>query len=71
MSEIPVIHQDKCNGCGLCISVCLCNSLVLSENVISFVRKGDCGWCTWCEAVCPTGAISCPFEIVVEERQAT
>ena len=68
MSETPVIDREKCNGCGLCISVCLCKSLVLSGNVITFVEKGNCGWCTWCEAVCPTGAINCPFEIVIEER---
>ena len=68
MSEIPVIDPEKCDGCGLCVSVCLCKSLVLSGNVITFVNTGNCGWCTWCEAVCPKGAISCPFEIVVEER---
>lgn len=68
MSVIPVIDRGKCNGCGLCISVCLCKSLVLSGNLITFVEAGDCGWCTWCEAVCPTGAINCPFEIVVEQR---
>jgi len=25
-----------------------------------------CDWCTDYEAVCPTGAISCPFDIVIE-----
>jgi len=68
MYEMPVIDQVKCNGCGLCINVCSCRSLVLFENVITFVQAGECGWCTLCEAVCPTGAISCPFEIVIEER---
>ncbi|MBA7655404.1 hypothetical protein ES703_63308 [subsurface metagenome] len=28
----------------------------------------DCGWCLQCEIVCPTGAIACPFEIVIEEK---
>jgi len=68
MSEIPVIDQERCNGCGLCITVCSCKSLVLVGNVIAFIETGKCGWCTWCEAVCPTGAINCPFEIIIEER---
>jgi MinD superfamily P-loop ATPase len=68
MIEIPIIDQDRCNGCGLCVNVCSCGSLVLFENVITFVESGRCGWCTLCEAVCPTGAICCPFEIVLEAR---
>jgi MinD superfamily P-loop ATPase len=66
--EIPIIDQDMCNGCGLCVNVCSCNSLVLFEDVITFVQTGRCGWCTMCEAVCPTGAIVCPYEIVFEQR---
>ena len=68
MSDIPVIDQERCNGCGLCITVCACKSLVLVGNVIAFIETGNCGWCTWCEAVCPTGAINCPFEVIIEER---
>ena len=68
MTEMPVIELEKCNGCGLCTSVCRCNALVLVNNIIAIVETGECGWCTLCEAVCPTGAISCPFEIVIEER---
>ncbi len=68
MSDIPIIDQGKCNGCGLCIAVCACKSLVLVGNVIAFIETGNCGWCTLCEAVCPKGAINCPFEIVIEER---
>ena len=34
------------------------------------IKKKECHqcsrWCNLCEAVCPTGAISCPFEIVIE-----
>jgi ferredoxin len=67
MIEMPVIFQDKCNGCGLCVNVCSSNSLVLYENVITFIEAGVCGWCAMCEAVCPTGAINCPYEIVFEE----
>ena len=69
MIEMPVVDQEKCNGCGLCISVCYCNALRLAGNVVTIVETEECGWCTECEAVCPTGAITCPFEIVVEPRR--
>ncbi len=66
MTEMPQIDQKKCNGCGLCISVCLCKALVMSQNVVTAIETDDCGWCLQCEAVCPTGAIAFPFEIVIE-----
>jgi MinD superfamily P-loop ATPase len=67
LSLMPVIILEKCNGCGLCVSVCRCNALVVVNNVITALDVDDCGWCTQCEAVCPTGAITCPFEIIIEE----
>ncbi len=67
-TEMPVIDQEKCNGCKLCINVCSCNAIVAVENVVTFINTEDCGWCLQCEAVCPTGAIAAPFEIVIEER---
>ena len=64
--EMPVVDKEKCNGCGLCVSVCYCNALVLVGSVVTVVETEECGWCTECEAVCPSRAISCPFEIVIE-----
>jgi MinD superfamily P-loop ATPase len=67
MNEVPVIESEKCDGCGLCLSVCQCGGLVMVDNVITVVATTECDWCTECEAVCPTGAISCAFEIVIEQ----
>jgi MinD superfamily P-loop ATPase len=67
MAEMPVIDRGKCNGCGLCVSVCRCLALVLVDDVITVIETEECGWCTQCELVCPTGAVVCPFEIVIEE----
>ncbi len=67
MIEMPLIDRGKCNGCGICISVCRCNALVLVDNVVVIIETEECHWCLQCEDVCPTGAIVCPFEIVVEE----
>jgi MinD superfamily P-loop ATPase len=68
MIEMPVLDVEKCNGCGLCVSVCLCGALVMVGGVVTIVATQECSWCTLCEAVCRTGALTCPFEIVVEER---
>ena len=68
MTEMPVIDLEKCDGCGLCISVCSCHGLALVENVATVIETEECSWCTQCEVVCPTGAIACPFEIVIEEH---
>jgi len=63
--EMPWVDVAKCNGCGLCVGVCQHQGLVLVGNVIQVVEREDCDWCTLCEAVCPTGAIHCPYEIVI------
>jgi len=67
MVEMPVIVAQKCDGCGLCVGVCHCNALAIINNIIAIIETVECDWCTDCELVCPTGAISCPFEIVIQE----
>ncbi|MFC1941670.1 4Fe-4S binding protein [Chloroflexota bacterium] len=67
MSEMPLIDGEKCQGCGLCVSVCSCGALVLVNKIVSVIEVKECHWCTMCELVCPNGAISCPFDIVIEE----
>lgn len=67
MIEMPFVDPRKCNGCGLCVSVCHCNALKLVDNVITICETDKCGWCAQCEAACPLGAISCAYEIVCEE----
>jgi epoxyqueuosine reductase QueG len=49
------------------VITCRCEALVLVEDIITVVETEECGYCTECEAVCPTGAIRCPYEIVIEE----
>ena len=66
MAEMPLIDTTRCNGCGLCVSVCSCGALVLVDNIITIIETEECDWCTICEYVCSTEALVCPFEIVLE-----
>ncbi len=69
MSDMPVIDRVKCDNCGLCVGVCTCKSLVVVAGMVTIIESEEWDWGTICEAVGPTGAISCAFEIVIEEYQ--
>ncbi|MFC1846087.1 MEDS domain-containing protein [Chloroflexota bacterium] len=62
--NLPTLKVDECDGCGLCISVCHNDALYLINNRVKFKENAACDWCTDCETVCPTNAITCPFQIV-------
>jgi len=74
---MPRLNEQLCSRCGLCISACPCGSVELAEERVVFAcpeackskpnAACDCG-CV-CEEVCPTGAISVAFEIVLGEEQ--
>lgn len=68
MSESPAIDPGKCDGCGLCVSVCHLDGLAVIESIVVITGRADCDWCADCEMVCPNEAITCPFEIVILER---
>ena len=68
---LPAIYPDKCNGCGDCISVCSSGMLYLINDRIALKKTGECDWCTYCEAVCLSHAILCPFEITLVDPTGT
>ena len=71
--KMPIIDETKCDRCGLCVSICKCGILVMENNTVKVVEVLNCGRCTkicnMCELVCPNGAISCCFEIVLEDER--
>ncbi len=71
MVVMPVVNQAKCNGCGLCIDVCGLKAIVRVGSKVTVIEMEKCSWCIQCEIVCPTGAITCPYEIVFEEHPKT
>jgi len=34
---MPIVNQEKCNQCGLCVSVCTCGAIVTIENKITII----------------------------------
>ena len=79
---LPQVNEGLCSRCGLCIEACPCGSAELQEEGVLFscpevctTTVGDsCNCSCLCEEVCPTGAISCAFDIVLgggEEAKPT
>ena len=66
MLDMPQIDHEKCQGCGTCVSVCHCGAIVIVGGKATIIATQTCGWCTVCEALCPHGALTCPYEIVLE-----
>jgi formate hydrogenlyase subunit 6/NADH:ubiquinone oxidoreductase subunit I len=69
---LPQLDETLCNLCGLCVEACPCHAVKLGERGPIFdcpevcPETGAPEVCCLCEEVCPTGAITCAFEIVLE-----
>ncbi|RLE82545.1 MAG: ferredoxin [Thermoprotei archaeon] len=53
----PVVDEEKCIGCGTCVSVCPVGVYELSEGKAKVVNPDACVGCKACEAQCPVNAI--------------
>lgn len=67
----PVVHVDKCIGCGECALVCPVEAIHL-ENNKSIVDRKKCIGCASCLAACPVMAMFIDFEAgdQVQEKMA-
>lgn len=54
-----IIYEEKCKGCGLCVSVCKDFSLELENEKVRISSDSifGCIACGHCMAICPNGAI--------------
>jgi ferredoxin len=62
--QIIKIDEDKCDGCGLCVSACHEGAIGLVDGKAKLLRDDYCDGLGNCLPVCPTEAIS------FEEREA-
>lgn len=62
--KIIHIDEEKCNGCGLCFSVCHEGAIDIIDGKAKLVRENFCDGFGDCLPGCPTGAIT------FEEREA-
>lgn len=64
--NIILIDEDKCNGCGDCISSCAESALEIVNGKAKLVRDIYCDGLGACLGTCPTGALT----IVQREAEA-
>jgi 2-oxoglutarate ferredoxin oxidoreductase subunit delta len=71
------IDEDRCKGCGLCVSVCPKKVLEISEAVntrgyfpVYQARPDDCNFCALCCVMCPDVALEI-IEIAEEPQSQT
>jgi 2-oxoglutarate ferredoxin oxidoreductase subunit delta len=58
-----VINTERCKGCGLCVTICPKNCIVISQEsnqngyFPAQATNIDCTGCSQCAIVCPEGII--------------
>ncbi len=71
MWVVPEIDPDLCEGCGRCVVECPGKAVSLVSGRAVVIRPEDCSYCAECETICRSGAIRCPFEIVISDIQVS
>jgi Na+-translocating ferredoxin:NAD+ oxidoreductase RNF subunit RnfB len=56
--QIVRIDEDRCTGCGVCVSPCAEGAIVIVDGKARVVREELCDGAGFCLGVCPTGALT-------------
>ena len=54
----PVIDEEVCTGCGICVDACPEGALELVGDKAKLAYPDKCTGCGTCEEQCPNGAIT-------------
>jgi len=56
----PILYKKNCNGCGVCVSACEKNIIIVDKDGLAKVdfSKGSCSLCGVCAQTCPQEALS-------------
>ncbi len=60
MSDVPqpVIDDDLCTGCTICVDECPTDALGMESDIAVLVDPDACTGCGICEESCPMSAIT-------------
>jgi formate hydrogenlyase subunit 6/NADH:ubiquinone oxidoreductase subunit I len=66
---VPIIDIKRCVVCTLCVHYCPGGTLAVKNGTIVIANPQACQYRGYCEQLCPTYAISRPFEIIFSPRE--
>lgn len=61
---VPIIEAALCTGCGLCVEACPTGTLAMNDKLAVIARPQACQYNGHCERICPTRAITRPFQFI-------
>ncbi len=59
--QIVKIDEEKCNGCGLCVSPCVEGAITIENGKARVKNEKLCDGAGFCIGVCPQGALSLEY----------